>query len=131
MTPTPLSFSTHYRHLQVNSLQTQFSSDFSKLSFGNFTVSGQATGLYKSAGAFTYVRFFGAGHEVPAYQFGALQRGQAALQMFERTMANQSISDTPLPPPNQGAASAARAAAGVRGAAIAGAAVIAVLGALV
>jgi len=31
-------------------------------------VDGQVTGQYKNAGTFSYVRIYGAGHEVPAYK---------------------------------------------------------------
>ena len=44
----------------VNALQTQFTSEFAKQQFTSYTVKGQATGLFKNAGTFSYVRIFGA-----------------------------------------------------------------------
>jgi hypothetical protein len=52
----------------VDGLQTQFTSTYHAQQFSSFKVRGQAAGLYKNAGTLSYVRFFGAGHEVPAYQ---------------------------------------------------------------
>ena len=44
----------------VNALQTQFTSEFAKQQFANYSVKGQVTGLYKNAGTFSYVRIYGA-----------------------------------------------------------------------
>ena len=44
----------------VDNLQTKFSSEYAKQEFANYTVNGVATGLYKNAGTFSYVRIFGA-----------------------------------------------------------------------
>jgi carboxypeptidase C (cathepsin A) len=70
----------------VDNLNTQFSTLYATQSFKNYTVGGEVTGIYKNAGTFSYVRIFGAGHEVPAYKFGKLGYGVAALQMFEQVM---------------------------------------------
>jgi carboxypeptidase C (cathepsin A) len=78
----------------VNGLQTKFTSTYHAQQFSSFNVRGQAAGLYKNAGTFSYARFFGAGHEVPAYQFGTLARGEAALQMFNQIMSGESLSST-------------------------------------
>ncbi|KIM38249.1 hypothetical protein M413DRAFT_420804 [Hebeloma cylindrosporum] len=78
----------------VNSLNTQFTTLFQQQAFQSYTVAGQATGMFKNAGTFSYVRIFGAGHEVPAYKFGSLAYGQAAAQMFTQIMAGQSLSPT-------------------------------------
>ncbi|KAA1476177.1 serine carboxypeptidase [Dentipellis sp. KUC8613] len=78
----------------VNNLQTDFSAQYKTQQFANFTVKGQSAGVFKNAGTFSYVRFFGAGHEVPAYQWGTLSRGEAALQMFTQIMSNQSLTPT-------------------------------------
>ncbi|EIN08494.1 serine carboxypeptidase [Punctularia strigosozonata HHB-11173 SS5] len=78
----------------VNNLQTRFTSEFAKQSFANYTVNGVRTGVFKNAGTFSYVRIFGAGHEVPAYKYGSLAYGQAALQFFSQIMSNQSLSST-------------------------------------
>ncbi|CAL1708590.1 unnamed protein product [Somion occarium] len=78
----------------VDNLQTQFTTLYHQQSFSNWTVAGRVTGLVKNAGTFSYVRFFGAGHEVPAYTYGKLSRGQAALQMFTQAMAGQPLTST-------------------------------------
>ncbi|KAL6301457.1 serine carboxypeptidase [Sparassis latifolia] len=78
----------------VANLQTEFSSQFAQQQFTSWTVAGQAAGIYKNAGMFSYVRIFGAGHEVAAYEYGTLSRGQAALQMFSQIMSNQSLFST-------------------------------------
>ncbi|KAI8995399.1 serine carboxypeptidase [Trametes punicea] len=80
----------------VDALQTNFSSEYAKQQFANFTVDGQAAGLYKNAGILSYVRIFGAGHEVPAYTHASLAVGQAAFQMFSQIMSNNSLSPTNL-----------------------------------
>ena len=51
-----------------------------------YTVRGQVAGQYRNAGAFSYLRVYGAGHEVPAYTIGSLGVGEAALQMFDQVM---------------------------------------------
>ncbi|GBE84794.1 Carboxypeptidase S1 [Sparassis crispa] len=78
----------------VANLQTDFSSQFAQQQFTNWTVAGQPAGIYKNAGTFSYVRIFGAGHEVAAYEYGTLSRGQAAFQMFSQIMSNQSLFST-------------------------------------
>lgn len=78
----------------INALQTQFTAEFHTQTFKNFTVAGQPAGLYKNAGTFHYVRIFGAGHEVPAYKYGSLTTGQAALQFFSQIMSDRSLSPT-------------------------------------
>ncbi|KAI9513319.1 serine carboxypeptidase [Russula earlei] len=78
----------------VASLQTQFSSLFANQSFANFTVNGALAGLYKNAGTFSYLRVFGAGHEVPAYSWRGVPGGAAALQMFTQIMSGDQLSGT-------------------------------------
>ncbi|KAH8102234.1 serine carboxypeptidase [Cristinia sonorae] len=78
----------------VDAMQTQFSDEFKQQSFANFTVRGQATGIFKNAGTFSYVRIFGAGHEVPAYKHASLGTGEAALQMFSQIMSGEGLSST-------------------------------------
>ncbi|PFH50862.1 hypothetical protein AMATHDRAFT_75331 [Amanita thiersii Skay4041] len=75
----------------VDALQTQFTTQYHNTPFQNYTVQGQTAGQFRNAGTFSYIRIYGAGHEVPAYQFGTLERGQAAAQMFTQIMANQSL----------------------------------------
>lgn len=76
----------------VANLQTDFSDEFDQLEFTNWTINGQDAGLFKNAGTFSYVRIYGAGHEVAAYEWGSLARGEAALEMFSQIMSNASIS---------------------------------------
>ncbi|KAF8989945.1 serine carboxypeptidase [Cyathus striatus] len=78
----------------VNALNTQFTPIFKQQQFQTFKVAGQTAGQFKNAGTFSYVRIYGAGHEVPAYKFGNLAYGQAAAQMFTQIMANKSLSST-------------------------------------
>ncbi len=52
----------------TGALNTQFSATFKAQAFSNFTVRGQTAGLFKNAGTFSFIRFLGAGHEVPAYK---------------------------------------------------------------
>ncbi|ETW75785.1 serine carboxypeptidase S10 [Heterobasidion irregulare TC 32-1] len=78
----------------VNNLKTNFSREYATQAFSNFTVDGVSAGLYKNAGTFSYVRFFGAGHEVPAYEWASIPRGKAALQMFAQIMADESLRGT-------------------------------------
>jgi len=78
----------------VASLNTRFSSQFAGQKFTNFTVNGALAGIYKNAGTFSYVRFFGAGHEVPAYLWRGVPRGVAALQMFTQIMSGKQLSGT-------------------------------------
>ncbi|KJA15644.1 hypothetical protein HYPSUDRAFT_48173 [Hypholoma sublateritium FD-334 SS-4] len=78
----------------VNNLQTIYSDLFKRQKFETFKVAGQETGIYKNAGRFSYVRIFGAGHEVPAYKYGNLAYGQAAAQFFTQIMRDESLSST-------------------------------------
>ncbi|TFK75531.1 serine carboxypeptidase [Pluteus cervinus] len=78
----------------VDALNTQFTPTYKQQSWSTFNVKGQAAGQYKNAGTFSYLRVYGAGHEVPAYSYGSLGTGEAALQMFTQIMSNQSLSST-------------------------------------
>ncbi|KAF8591652.1 serine carboxypeptidase [Ramaria rubella] len=78
----------------ANTLETQFTTMWHAQSLANWTVAGELAGVYKNAGSLSYVRFFGAGHEVPAYKYGSLGTGQAALTMFTQIMANESLLST-------------------------------------
>jgi carboxypeptidase C (cathepsin A) len=79
---------------QVSSLTTKFSAEFAKQNFATYTVNGKPAGLYKNAGTFSYLRVFGAGHEVPAYLWRGVPRGAAALQMFTQIMSGHPLSST-------------------------------------
>ncbi|KAF9258401.1 serine carboxypeptidase [Marasmius fiardii PR-910] len=78
----------------VDALNTKFSATYKTQVFAPYTVRGQTAGQFKNAGTFSYVRIYGAGHEVPAYKFGSLATGEAAFQMFSQIMANQSLTPT-------------------------------------
>ncbi|KAF9475477.1 serine carboxypeptidase [Pholiota conissans] len=67
----------------IANLNTKFSSEYNNQKFQDYKVAGEVAGQFKQAGNFTYIRVFGAGHEVPAYKFGNLDYGQAASQMFK------------------------------------------------
>ena len=80
--------------LQASSLNTRFSAEFASQHFATYTVNGKPVGLYKNAGTFSYLRVFGAGHEVPAYLWRGVPRGAAALQMFTQIMSGHQLSST-------------------------------------
>jgi len=78
----------------VDSLETKLSGEYNQQSFSDYSVSGIKTGQYKNAGAFSYVRIYGAGHEVAAYTYGNLSYGQAAYQIFSQIVSDNSLSST-------------------------------------
>ncbi|KLO19457.1 serine carboxypeptidase [Schizopora paradoxa] len=78
----------------VNNLQTEFSSTYQQEAFQTYTVEGHSAGMFKNAGTFSYIRVFGAGHEVPAYNFTGLATGQAAAQFFTQAMAGEPMTST-------------------------------------
>ncbi|KAJ7652545.1 serine carboxypeptidase [Mycena rosella] len=79
----------------IASLRTKFSTQFNQEVFKPYTVNGLLAGQFKTAGTFSYVRIYGAGHEVPHTRSnGTLAVGQAAFQFFQQTMAHQSLSAT-------------------------------------
>lgn len=52
----------------VANLNMTFTALLKQQVFQPYTVAGQSAGQFKNAGTFSYVRIFGAGHEVPAYK---------------------------------------------------------------
>ncbi|KAI0036241.1 serine carboxypeptidase [Vararia minispora EC-137] len=78
----------------VDALQTKFAATYARQDFANYTVNGVPAGIFKNAGTFSYLRVFGAGHEVPAYEWPGVPRGAAALQMFTQVMSNKPLSGT-------------------------------------
>ncbi|KAF8148216.1 serine carboxypeptidase [Crassisporium funariophilum] len=78
----------------VDNLNTKFSPTYTRQAFKTYRVAGQTAGQFKNAGTFSYVRIYGAGHEVPAYKFGKLDYGQAAAQMFTQIMRDEGLSST-------------------------------------
>ena len=81
-------------HIQIASLNTVFSPLYVKQNYATYTVKGKPAGLYKNAGTFSYLRVYGAGHEVPAYLWRGVSRGAAALQMFTQIMSEKPLSGT-------------------------------------
>ena len=81
-------------HAQTSTLNTSFSALFKKQKFSTYKVKGKPAGLYKNAGTFSYLRVYGAGHEVPAYKWRGVPRGAAALQMFTQIMSGHKLSST-------------------------------------
>ncbi|KAL5506982.1 hypothetical protein ACEPAH_6438 [Sanghuangporus vaninii] len=80
--------------MMVNNLNTQYTSTYSQQNFANYTVAGHVAGLVKNTGNFSYIRVFGAGHEVPAYNYTGLATGQASLQFFEQAMKGEILTST-------------------------------------
>jgi len=78
----------------VDNLHTRFAARYRSRPWTKYKVAGQVAGQYKQAGTFSYLRVYGAGHLVPAYKYGTLEVGQAALQMFNQIMLDQSLSST-------------------------------------
>jgi hypothetical protein len=67
---------------QVDASATQFSATCAGQAFVPYTFRGKAAGQYRNAGTFSFIRVYGAGHEVPAYTIGSPGVGEAALQML-------------------------------------------------
>lgn len=61
---------------------------FASASLEPYTVGGKEVGTFKTQGKLSFLRVYGAGHEVPYYQ------PEVALQAFEQTMKGQAISST-------------------------------------
>ena len=53
---------------KVDALDTQFTQIYKQQQFEPYSVRGQVTGQYKNAGTLSYIRIYGAGHEVSAYK---------------------------------------------------------------
>jgi carboxypeptidase C (cathepsin A) len=56
----------------VNHLQTKTTTGIADRAWEKYKVQGQVAGQYKTSGngKFSYLRVYGAGHEVPAYTYG-------------------------------------------------------------
>lgn len=52
----------------VDNLNTTLTATYKAQQFQDYNVAGEKAGQFKQAGNFAYIRFFGAGHEVPAYK---------------------------------------------------------------
>ncbi|KZT32096.1 alpha/beta-hydrolase [Sistotremastrum suecicum HHB10207 ss-3] len=88
----------------VQALLPSISISPSSFQFQNWTVSSHPAGLVRQSpsGNFTYVRVFGAGHEVPAYNYTNLQVGEAAFEFFNLTMGGRELVASPSPSPSSG-----------------------------
>ncbi|KAJ9194454.1 hypothetical protein DTO164E3_7339 [Paecilomyces variotii] len=62
--------------------------EFGNAQLQSYTVNGEKKGEFKTVDNFSYLRVYGAGHEVPYYQ------PQTALQVFEQTIKKMAISST-------------------------------------
>ncbi|KAJ9301166.1 hypothetical protein DTO271G3_1301 [Paecilomyces variotii] len=62
--------------------------EFANAELQSYTVNGEKRGEFKTVDSFSYLRVYGAGHEVPYYQ------PQTALQVFEQTIQDLAISST-------------------------------------
>lgn len=72
----------------ANQVDYDSSSAFASKGLAPYTVNGKQAGTFKSAGNFSFLRVFGAGHEVPYYT------PEVALQAFVQTMQKKAISST-------------------------------------
>jgi carboxypeptidase C (cathepsin A) len=72
----------------ANAITYSGSSAFNSKAVTNYTVSGVAGGTFKTVDNLSWLRVFGAGHEVPYYQ------PAVALQVFKQTMQKQPLSST-------------------------------------
>lgn len=72
----------------ANSVDYDSSSAFASKDLAPYTVNGKQAGTFKSEGNFSFLRVFGAGHEVPYYT------PEVALQAFVQTMQKKAIFST-------------------------------------
>ncbi|KAE9368214.1 carboxypeptidase-like protein S1 [Stipitochalara longipes BDJ] len=72
----------------ANAITYSGQSTFQNKAVSSYTVAGTAAGTFKTVGNLSWLRVFGAGHEVPYYQ------PAVALQVFKQTMSKQAISST-------------------------------------
>lgn len=87
----------------ANAITYSNSAAFNAAAVQNYTVNGVSGGTYKTAGNLSWLRVFGAGHEVPYYReltrcrscYDAnLLEPALALQAFKQTMSKKPISST-------------------------------------
>ncbi|KZS90862.1 alpha/beta-hydrolase [Sistotremastrum niveocremeum HHB9708] len=76
----------------VANLTTKINKSFNKTKFTDFFVDGVKAGQVKQSANLAYLRVYGAGEEVPAYGWQNLKPGQAALQFFNYTINDHSLS---------------------------------------
>lgn len=72
----------------ANEVDYDGSATFKSADLKPYSVNGKEMGTFKTEGKLSFLRVYGAGHEVPYYQ------PEVALQVFEQTMKGQAISST-------------------------------------
>lgn len=72
----------------ANAITYSGASTFKSKALASYTVNGAAGGTFKNVGNLSFLRVFGAGHEVPYYT------PELALQVFKQTMSKKAISST-------------------------------------
>ena len=72
----------------ANAVSWSGQSAFANAALAPYTVAGQQGGTFKVVNNFSFLRVFGAGHEVPFYT------PQLALQVFKQTMQQQPLTST-------------------------------------
>lgn len=72
----------------ANAVTYAGSSAFNAAPLEPYTVNGAEGGTFKTVDNFSFLRVFGAGHEVPYYQ------PAVALQVFRQTMGGEALSST-------------------------------------
>ncbi len=74
--------------IAANAVTYAGTSAFNAAALKSYTVAGAAAGTFKNVNNLSFLRVFGAGHEVPYYQ------PAASLQVFKQTMQQQPLSST-------------------------------------
>ncbi|KAL7936598.1 Alpha/Beta hydrolase protein [Trichoderma chlorosporum] len=72
----------------ANAIEYQSQTAFNQKAVADYTVNGVTGGEFKTVGALSWLRVFGAGHGVPAYQ------PELALQVFKQTMMKTPLKST-------------------------------------
>lgn len=72
----------------ANSVSFSGSSSFASAALAPYTVNGKQGGTFKTQNNFSFLRVFGAGHEVPYYA------PEVALQAFVQTMQKKALFST-------------------------------------
>ena len=72
----------------ANSIQYSGQKTFSAAGLQSYKVNSKEVGTYKTQGKLSFLRVYGAGHEVPYYQ------PEVSLQVFIQTMQGKAISST-------------------------------------
>jgi carboxypeptidase C (cathepsin A) len=92
----------------ANAIQYSGSATFSTTAVQNYTVSGKAGGEFKTVDNLSWLRVFGAGHEVPYYRefitrsresmrievLTSFIEPEVALQVFKQTLSKKPLSST-------------------------------------